>query len=77
LILLGVVEKPNPILGGRDAATNDTTVHSHLFRRKAESTFVPLICSWKMELKKVMKDKKFWFASFLITWAAALQVTMT
>ncbi|PNY07326.1 hypothetical protein L195_g003818 [Trifolium pratense] len=26
-----------------------------------------------MELKKVMKDKKFWFASFLITWAAALQ----
>jgi hypothetical protein len=30
----------------------------------------------KMELKKVMKDKKFWFASFLITWAAALQVTI-
>ncbi|XP_050892544.1 uncharacterized protein LOC127098086, partial [Lathyrus oleraceus] len=27
----------------------------------------------KMELKKVIKDKKFWFASFLITWAAALQ----
>ncbi|CAK8574310.1 unnamed protein product [Lathyrus sativus] len=26
-----------------------------------------------MELKKVIKDKKFWFASFLITWAAALQ----
>lgn len=28
-----------------------------------------------MELNKVVKDKKFWFASFLITWAAALQVS--
>nr|CCW03282.1 similar to uncharacterized protein [Lupinus angustifolius] len=27
-----------------------------------------------MKLKKVVEDKKFWVASFLITWAAALQV---
>ncbi|RDX76060.1 hypothetical protein CR513_43995, partial [Mucuna pruriens] len=26
-----------------------------------------------MELKNVVKDKKFWMASFLIAWAAALQ----
>ncbi|OIV91224.1 hypothetical protein TanjilG_30446 [Lupinus angustifolius] len=26
-----------------------------------------------MKLKKVVEDKKFWVASFLITWAAALQ----
>ncbi|XP_061372278.1 uncharacterized protein LOC133314766 [Gastrolobium bilobum] len=26
-----------------------------------------------MELKNVVKDKKFWVASFLIAWAAALQ----
>ncbi|CAO2826155.1 unnamed protein product [Amaranthus hypochondriacus] len=26
-----------------------------------------------MELKNLLKDKKVWFASFLITWAAALQ----
>ncbi|KAE9618564.1 hypothetical protein Lalb_Chr02g0144051 [Lupinus albus] len=26
-----------------------------------------------MKLKKVVQDKKFWVASFLITWAAALQ----
>ncbi|KAK4754584.1 hypothetical protein SAY87_002688 [Trapa incisa] len=29
-----------------------------------------------MEAKKLLKDKKFWFASFLITWAAALQAHM-
>ncbi|KAJ8766062.1 hypothetical protein K2173_020578 [Erythroxylum novogranatense] len=27
----------------------------------------------RMEAKKLLKDKKFWFASFLIVWAAALQ----
>ena len=27
----------------------------------------------KMELRNVVKDKKFWFASFLVAWAAALQ----
>ena len=27
-----------------------------------------------MEVKQLLKDKKFWFASFLIAWAAALQV---
>lgn len=27
-----------------------------------------------MDVKNILKDKKFWFASFLITWAAALQV---
>lgn len=27
-----------------------------------------------MEARKLLKDKKFWFASFLIAWAAALQV---
>lgn len=27
-----------------------------------------------MEAKNLLKDKKFWFASFLIAWAAALQV---
>ncbi|CAK9308780.1 unnamed protein product [Citrullus colocynthis] len=26
-----------------------------------------------MEVKNLLKDKKFWFASFLIAWAAALQ----
>ncbi|XP_028805129.1 uncharacterized protein LOC114760050 [Neltuma alba] len=26
-----------------------------------------------MEVKNLIKDKKFWFASFLIVWAAALQ----
>ncbi|XP_030512583.1 uncharacterized protein LOC115726718 [Rhodamnia argentea] len=26
-----------------------------------------------MEVKQLLKDKKFWFASFLIGWAAALQ----
>ncbi|KDP29862.1 hypothetical protein JCGZ_18437 [Jatropha curcas] len=26
-----------------------------------------------MEAKQLLKDKKFWFASFLIAWAAALQ----
>ncbi|KAK9186900.1 hypothetical protein WN944_018289 [Citrus x changshan-huyou] len=25
------------------------------------------------EAKQLLKDKKFWFASFLIAWAAALQ----
>ncbi|CBI31718.3 unnamed protein product, partial [Vitis vinifera] len=28
---------------------------------------------WKMEVKKIIKDKKFWVASFLVAWAAALQ----
>lgn len=28
----------------------------------------------RMELKNVVKDKKFWMASFIIAWAAALQV---
>jgi hypothetical protein len=28
----------------------------------------------KLEAKKLLKDKKLWFASFLIAWAAALQV---
>ncbi|KAF9676789.1 hypothetical protein SADUNF_Sadunf08G0039600 [Salix dunnii] len=27
----------------------------------------------KVEAKKLLKDKKLWFASFLIAWAAALQ----
>ncbi|XP_039172662.1 uncharacterized protein LOC104454273, partial [Eucalyptus grandis] len=27
----------------------------------------------KMEVKQLLKDKKFWFASCLIAWAAALQ----
>ncbi|KAI5578721.1 hypothetical protein POPTR_008G051100v4 [Populus trichocarpa] len=27
----------------------------------------------KLEAKKLLKDKKLWFASFLIAWAAALQ----
>ncbi|GMP22911.1 hypothetical protein CsSME_00000712 [Camellia sinensis var. sinensis] len=27
----------------------------------------------KFDAKKLLKDKKFWFASFLIAWAAALQ----
>ncbi len=27
-----------------------------------------------MEVKNLLKDKKFWFASFLIAWAATLQV---
>ncbi|XP_027936418.1 uncharacterized protein LOC114191446, partial [Vigna unguiculata] len=27
----------------------------------------------RMELKNVVKDKKFWMASFIIAWAAALQ----
>ncbi|RVX13883.1 uncharacterized protein LOC117928948 [Vitis riparia] len=26
-----------------------------------------------MEVKKIIKDKKFWVASFLVAWAAALQ----
>ncbi|KAG2730158.1 hypothetical protein I3843_01G274300 [Carya illinoinensis] len=26
-----------------------------------------------MEVKNLLKDKKFWLASFLIAWAAALQ----
>ncbi|KAK9283042.1 hypothetical protein L1049_011270 [Liquidambar formosana] len=26
-----------------------------------------------MDAKKLLKDRKFWFASFLIVWAAALQ----
>ncbi|OVA03540.1 hypothetical protein BVC80_1651g45 [Macleaya cordata] len=26
-----------------------------------------------MEVKHLIKDKKFWFASFLIAWAAGLQ----
>ncbi|OAY46039.1 hypothetical protein MANES_07G111800v8 [Manihot esculenta] len=26
-----------------------------------------------MEAKQLLKDKKFWFASFIIAWAAALQ----
>ncbi|KAJ9160065.1 hypothetical protein P3X46_025502 [Hevea brasiliensis] len=26
-----------------------------------------------MEANQLLKDKKFWFASFLIAWAAALQ----
>ncbi|XP_062157180.1 uncharacterized protein LOC133864784 [Alnus glutinosa] len=26
-----------------------------------------------MEVKNLLKDKKFWFASFLIAWAATLQ----
>lgn len=26
-----------------------------------------------MEVKNLLKDKKFWFASFLIAWAAGLQ----
>ncbi|XP_065869825.1 uncharacterized protein [Euphorbia lathyris] len=26
-----------------------------------------------MEANKLLKDKRFWIASFLITWAAALQ----
>ncbi|KAL4616190.1 hypothetical protein ACB092_07G180800 [Castanea dentata] len=26
-----------------------------------------------MEVKNLLKDKKFWIASFLIAWAAALQ----
>lgn len=29
-----------------------------------------------MEVKDLLKDKKFWFASVLIAWAAALQVTI-
>lgn len=28
----------------------------------------------KFVVKELLKDKKFWFASFLIVWAAALQV---
>lgn len=28
------------------------------------------------EAKQLLKDKKFWVASFLIAWAAALQVTL-
>ncbi|XP_059669673.1 uncharacterized protein LOC132314919 [Cornus florida] len=27
----------------------------------------------KFDVKKLLKDKKFWFASALVTWAAALQ----
>lgn len=27
-----------------------------------------------MEARQLLKDKRFWFASFLIVWAAALQV---
>ncbi|XP_052203838.1 uncharacterized protein LOC127809155 [Diospyros lotus] len=27
----------------------------------------------KFEARKLLKDKKLWFASFLIAWAAALQ----
>ncbi|KAJ6902065.1 hypothetical protein NC651_019747 [Populus alba x Populus x berolinensis] len=27
----------------------------------------------KLEAKKLLKDKRLWFASFLIAWAAALQ----
>ncbi|XP_076903583.1 uncharacterized protein LOC143558678 [Bidens hawaiensis] len=27
----------------------------------------------KFDVKKLLNDKKFWFASFLIGWAAALQ----
>ncbi|XP_021910490.1 uncharacterized protein LOC110824222 [Carica papaya] len=27
----------------------------------------------KIDAKALLKDKKFWFASFLIAWAAALQ----
>lgn len=27
----------------------------------------------RMEAAKLLKDKKFWFASFLVVWAAALQ----
>ncbi|KAK1320391.1 hypothetical protein QJS10_CPA03g01506 [Acorus calamus] len=26
-----------------------------------------------VDYAKILKDKRFWFASFLITWAAALQ----
>jgi hypothetical protein len=54
------------------------------FHREKRRALPSSSCCWseraiiirleKMELKKVMKDKKFWFASFLITWAAALQV---
>ncbi|KAE8648534.1 hypothetical protein Csa_008609 [Cucumis sativus] len=29
-----------------------------------------------MEFKNLLKDKKFWFASFLIAWAAALQLIL-
>ena len=29
-----------------------------------------------MEAKQLLKDKKLWFASFLIAWAAALHVTL-
>ncbi|XAR66329.1 hypothetical protein NMG60_11012520 [Bertholletia excelsa] len=27
----------------------------------------------KFDARKLLKDKKFWFASFLVAWAAALQ----
>ncbi|KAL3650151.1 hypothetical protein CASFOL_006554 [Castilleja foliolosa] len=27
----------------------------------------------KFEVRQLLKDKRFWFASFIITWAAALQ----
>ncbi|KAI3470732.1 hypothetical protein Pfo_027395, partial [Paulownia fortunei] len=27
----------------------------------------------KSEVRQLLKDKRFWFASFLIAWAAALQ----
>ncbi|KAG8390868.1 hypothetical protein BUALT_Bualt01G0128400 [Buddleja alternifolia] len=39
-----------------------------------------MLLKWKMERRKAeirqlfLKDKRLWFASFLIAWAAALQV---
>ncbi|KAK9154235.1 hypothetical protein Sjap_001715 [Stephania japonica] len=31
----------------------------------------------RMEVKQLLKDKRVWFASFLVAWAAALQMHMT
>lgn len=30
-----------------------------------------------MEFGKIVKEKRFWVASFLLAWAAALQVTLS
>lgn len=37
---------------------------------------VALIWDFVMEASKILKEKKFWIASFLVVWAAGLQVVL-
>ncbi|XP_057522619.1 uncharacterized protein LOC130802627 [Amaranthus tricolor] len=47
--------------------------NSHFCAAELFANYFNRLIQLKMELKNLLKDKKVWFASFLITWAAALQ----